>query len=57
MKPVATVKATFVKDHKCPDCKDGYLQPRKGSSPFWGCSGFPKCKKTVKDVDGKPEGF
>lgn len=57
MKPVATVKKTVIKDYKCPDCKDGYLQPRNGSSPFWGCSAFPKCKKTKKDIEGKPEGF
>ena len=57
MKPVAVVKKPINKDYKCPNCKDGHYQARNGKSPFWGCSGFPKCKSTVKDNNGKPEGF
>lgn len=57
MKPVKTVKREVNKNFKCPDCSDGYLQERNGKSKFWGCSGFPKCRTTKQDKDGKPEGF
>ena len=31
----------------CPSCGTGFLVPRKGKNgPFFGCTGFPKCKKT-----------
>ncbi len=49
-------------DGSCPDCahplvkREGF---KKGSKKekycFWGCSGFPNCKKSVPDKDGKPD--
>jgi putative DNA topoisomerase len=40
--------------HACPSCKSP-LRPLVGKmGPFWGCSGFPNCKTTLNDVDGKP---
>lgn len=42
--------------HKCPTCGKGliYRNKGKGSKPWWGCSGFPGCKKTYGDKGGKP---
>lgn len=38
----------------CPSCATGFLVPRKGKNgPFFGCTGFPKCKKT-RNVPSDP---
>ena len=38
----------------CPSCGTGFLVPRKGKNgPFFGCTGFPKCKKT-RNVPSDP---
>ena len=38
----------------CPECGKP-LRLRQGSrGPFWGCSGYPKCKVTRPDIEGKP---
>lgn len=43
-------------EHKCPNCKDGYLILKNGSKgAFWGCNNYPKCKTIKNDKDGKPE--
>ena len=40
---------------KCPDCGRP-MRRRKGKTGFfWGCSGYPACKKTVPDKNGKPD--
>lgn len=40
---------------KCPNCRDGYLQKRKGQyGVFWSCNGYPKCKTSFPDNKGKP---
>jgi len=40
--------------HPCPDC-DKALRRRKGKNGFfWGCSGYPDCKTTRPDKNGKP---
>lgn len=45
------LKATF---HPCPACGKALL-PRSGAKgAFWGCSGYPDCRKTLPDQDGKP---
>lgn len=39
----------------CPKCKKNKLALRDGSrGPFWGCTGYPKCKATFADESGKP---
>jgi len=40
--------------HPCPACGKA-MRRRKGKSGyFWGCTGFPECKTTLPDVNGKP---
>lgn len=39
----------------CSVCGKGHMRQRNGSSGvFWGCSGYPECKNTMVDVEGKP---
>lgn len=46
------------KTYKCAKCKDGYLQPKDGQyGKFWGCSSYPECKTTHKDMNGTPVGI
>lgn len=48
--------------HRCPDCsralrhivKAARDDPKKKGWDFWGCTGFPECKATFDNVDGKP---
>jgi DNA topoisomerase-3 len=47
-------------DHKCPDCKPGYLVKRESNrnnktSVFWGCNNFPKCRHSAFDDNGSPK--
>ncbi len=40
--------------HACPECGSP-LRKRKGKKGwFWGCSGYPKCRYTAPDNQGKP---
>ena len=42
--------------HSCPDCGAAVYR-RKGKKDgtwFWGCSGYPACKTTMPDDNGKP---
>lgn len=40
---------------KCPACGKP-LRRRKGKTGyFWGCTGYPDCKQTVPDKNGKPD--
>ena len=42
--------------HSCPDCGAAVYR-RKGKKAgtwFWGCSGYPACKTTMPDDNGKP---
>ncbi len=42
-------------EHKCPNCKEGYLVIRNGAKgAFFGCNNYPKCKTTQQEKDGKP---
>jgi len=35
----------------CAGCADGLMVPRSGAyGRFYGCSNFPKCKQTMKEV-------
>lgn len=39
---------------ECTSC-GGHMIKRTGSAgAFWGCSGYPQCKSTLPDVNGKP---
>jgi DNA topoisomerase-3 len=41
--------------HSCPQCKDGQLRKRSGTSgAFWGCNKYPECKSTFPDANGSP---
>ena len=41
-------------ENPCPSCGKGMIR-RKGDKGFWwGCSGYPVCKHTMSDKDGKP---
>lgn len=41
----------------CPSCSKPMRKRNKGNSIFWGCSGYPNCKKTLPDENGKPRGI
>lgn len=41
---------------KCPDCGKNLRRIKKKDGDFfWGCTGYPDCKKSFNDVKGKPE--
>ena len=54
--PNAAPKPAPVKsEHKCKKCGSALIhRVKEGSYNFWGCSGYPKCKETYKDLEGKP---
>ncbi|KSQ21552.1 DNA topoisomerase I [Pseudomonas aeruginosa] len=42
-------------EENCPKCKKKKLALRTGTrGPFWSCSGYPKCKASYNDDNGKP---
>jgi DNA topoisomerase-3 len=56
-KPVAKQAPLVSELHKCMSCGKG-LSRRTGKKKgtfWWGCSGFPECKKTYPDIKGKPD--
>lgn len=43
------IQATVI---ACPTCGDGTMVPRNGKfGPFYGCSSFPRCKRTMKEAE------
>lgn len=40
--------------HACPVCAKPMRSRNGPTGAFWGCSGYPECKTTLPDVDGKP---
>lgn len=43
-------------EHICPSCKKAVLRLRQGKNgAFWGCSGYPSCRATFDDDNGKPK--
>ncbi len=41
--------------HPCPDCgRPMRHRMKKGSYDFWGCTGYPECKTTCVDDNGRP---
>ncbi|NMN07563.1 MULTISPECIES: type I DNA topoisomerase [unclassified Novosphingobium] len=44
-------------EHTCPDCGKGLRRrpsPKERGKFFWGCSGFPDCRQTFRDLAAKP---
>ncbi|MDT8429134.1 MAG: topoisomerase DNA-binding C4 zinc finger domain-containing protein, partial [Pseudomonadales bacterium] len=42
------------RQYHCPQCARVMRRINGKKGPFWGCSGFPACKTTLFDLDGKP---
>ncbi|MFM1895999.1 MAG: hypothetical protein RLZZ385_1073 [Pseudomonadota bacterium] len=40
--------------HFCPACKKPLRHIVGKMGPFWGCTGFPRCRTMLYDRDGKP---
>jgi len=49
----AETKAAATTSSACPKCKKPMRQRTGGKGPFWGCSGYPECKVTATDNNGK----
>ena len=59
-KPVLTKKepATVSAMHKCMACGAGLIRrpsAKKKNAFWWSCSGYPECKQTYFDANGKPD--
>ena len=39
---------------KCPKCGKPMTRRKGANGFFWGCSGYPECKTTMEDKNGKP---
>ena len=39
----------------CPICEKPMRRRQGSNGYFWGCSGYPECKSTLPDDDGKPQ--
>lgn len=42
------------RQHYCPECQKPMRRILGRKGPFWGCTGFPGCKGSLYDKDGKP---
>lgn len=40
--------------HPCPTCKKPLRKMKGQKGAFWGCTGYPDCKSSFPDRDGKP---
>lgn len=38
----------------CPNCGKSMVRRNGKNGYFWGCSGYPKCRTTARDINGKP---
>ena len=47
-------KKAPLSEHKCPECEEPLRRIKGKDGYFWGCSAYPGCKATFKDIDGKP---
>ena len=47
---------TYSKEHRCPQCGKilARIKRRDGSGFFWSCTGYPDCRWSAPDEDGKP---
>ena len=39
----------------CPSCGKAMVRRKGKNGYFWGCSGYPECKSTARDINGKAE--
>ena len=42
------------RSHRCPQCHKPMRRINGKMGPFWGCTGYPECKTTLFDKEGKP---
>jgi len=49
-----TPPAAPVRQPLCPACRKPLRRIEGRMGPFWGCTGYPDCKTTLFDLDGKP---
>lgn len=49
-----TTTSSEASPHSCPTCGKPMRRRTKGNSAFWGCTDYPKCKKTLPDKNGEP---
>ena len=40
---------------KCPQCGKAMVRRKGTKGFFWACSGYPECKATLPDKNGKPD--
>ena len=40
---------------KCPTCGKAMLRRKGAKGFFWACTGYPECKTTLPDKNGKPD--
>lgn len=40
--------------YPCPQCQKPLVRRNGAKGPFWGCSGYPECRHTQPDDNGKP---
>ena len=48
-------KAVISDIEKCQDCGKGMVLRKGKKGAFWGCSGYPACKRIYEDLKGKPK--
>ena len=46
--------ALNIEKHPCPECGKAMIRKMASGKPFWGCAGYPDCKITLPDDNGKP---
>ncbi len=39
----------------CPSCGKAMVRRKSKTGYFWGCSGYPECKSTARDINGKAD--
>jgi DNA topoisomerase-3 len=49
------VRAIVSEIEKCQDCGKGLVKRKGKKGAFWGCSGYPACKKNYENLRGKPK--
>lgn len=51
---IADSAAQAGRQHLCPQCHKPMRRINGKMGPFWGCTGYPECKTTLFDKEGKP---
>ncbi|MDP1931385.1 MAG: topoisomerase DNA-binding C4 zinc finger domain-containing protein [Gammaproteobacteria bacterium] len=52
--PPAPTDKVVTRQYYCPECHKSLRRINGKKGPFWGCTGFPECKTSFFDKDGKP---